>query len=209
MDPQSTAHQRKAQVLLDVIGRLGQCDIPNGYVSCSTKVNKAKLIGFLTVVLARSCCIHILKGVNGWSVGTMNLLSMIIGVPLMSVRGLDERLKQERSRYLVAELKESPCEAGKIDALYNYLLEKQSQSQQQEREDDDGGGFENLRENKPQVPYRFLTPQGMEIDLRLCNQEIMSSAKPYLLHILNSAMQVRFHEFFPSSPYYILYKKRR
>ena len=42
----------------------------------------------------------------------------------------------------------------------------------------------------PRVPYRFIMPQGLEIDLRLCSQDTMSSAKPYLLQILNAAMQV-------------------
>ena len=42
----------------------------------------------------------------------------------------------------------------------------------------------------PRIPYRFTTPQGLEIDMRLCSQDKMSSAKPYLLQILNAAMQV-------------------
>ena len=36
--------------------------------------------------------------------------------------------------------------------------------------------------------FRFVTPQGMNIDLRLCNKELMSSVKPHLLHILNTAI---------------------
>ena len=43
----------------------------------------------------------------------------------------------------------------------------------------------------PRIPYRFTTPQGLEIDMRLCSQDKMSSVKPYLLQILNTAMQVR------------------
>ena len=42
----------------------------------------------------------------------------------------------------------------------------------------------------PRIPYRFTTPQGLEIDMRLCSQDKMSSVKPYLLQILNAAMQV-------------------
>ena len=42
----------------------------------------------------------------------------------------------------------------------------------------------------PRIPYRFMTPQGLEIDMRLCSQDKMSSVKPYLLQILNAAMQV-------------------
>ena len=55
-------------------------------------------------------------------------------------------------------------------------------------------GSQNQQEKAPLVPYRFLThgSQGLEIDLRLCNRDIIGSAKPHLLHILNTAMQVIF-----------------
>jgi hypothetical protein len=40
------------------------------------------------------------------------------------------------------------------------------------------------------IPYDFLTPNGVRINLGLCNQEIMKEAKPFLLQILTSALQV-------------------
>ena len=103
---------------------------------------------------------------------------MIFGMPLIDIVGLEAKLQTERSRHLVAELKEAPNENGKVLALCNYILKMQVQSK-----------IEEGSEKTPAIPYRFLTPQGMEIDLRLCNQEAMRSLQPHLLHILNSAMQ--------------------
>ena len=36
----------------------------------------------------------------------------------------------------------------------------------------------------PRIPYRFTTPQGLEIDMRLCSQDKMSSVKPYVIYTL-------------------------
>ena len=76
---------------------------------------------------------------------------------------------------------------GKAQALTKFFVEKQRAVEQNRT------GSQNPTEKAPPVPYRFITPgsQGLEIDLRLCNREIISSAKPHLLHILNTAMQVR------------------
>jgi hypothetical protein len=62
---------------------------------------------------------------------------------------------------------------GKVAALCRYILHKE-----------DGKAEGKV----PPIPYRFVTPQGMNIDLRLCNKELMSSVKPHLLHILNTAI---------------------
>ena len=140
------------------------------------------------VVVSRFFCYRILESVNGWSVGLTNILQVILGTPLIDVVGLESRLQSERSKYLAADLKEAPSEEGKAQALCNFLSERQRCLEQQKSK-------ESSLKKAPPVPYRFMTPQGLQIDLRLCNQEIMSSAKPHLLHILNSAMQVKFFFF--------------
>ena len=130
----------------------------------------------LTVELSRRLCISIFESLNGWSIGTQNLLQMILGTPLLDIVGLDSRLQAERAKYLVADLKEAANEEGKAQALCNFIVQRQK-------------GL-NQGDKPPPVPYRFVTPtsQGLDIDMRLCNQEIISSAKPHLLHILNCAM---------------------
>ena len=67
----------------------------------------------LLVGLTRTCCLHIADGLNGWSIGLQNLLQMIFGTPLLDIVGLEAKLLSERSKYLVAELKEAPGEEGK------------------------------------------------------------------------------------------------
>lgn len=101
---------------------------------------------------------------------------MSIGTPRIEIVNLASKLQNERAKYLVADLKEAPCEAGKVLALCNFILQKQNEKSESSSK-------------PPQVPYLFMTPQGLEIDFRLCNQELMRSAKPHLLHILNSAMK--------------------
>ena len=138
---------------------------------------------YFAVGVSRDLCVRILESVNGWSVGTQNLFQMVFGCPLIDIVGLNAKLQTERSRHLVADFKEAPSEEGKVLALCNYILKTQVQSKIEEVDQD------KSKKSAPPIPYRFLTPQGLEIDLRLCNQEVMRSLQPHLLHILNSAMQ--------------------
>ena len=73
--------------------------------------------------LTRTCCLHIADGLNGWSIGLQNLLQMIFGTPLLDIVGLEAKLLSERSKYLVAELKEAPGEEGKyFSKPYNFRI---------------------------------------------------------------------------------------
>ena len=71
------------------------------------------ILSSFTVGLTRTCCLHIADGLNGWSMGIQNLLQMIFGTPLLDIVGLEAKLLSERSKYLVAELKEASGEEGK------------------------------------------------------------------------------------------------
>lgn len=68
---------------------------------------------------------EIFESVNGWSKGLMNLLQMVLGTPLIEIVGLESKLQLERSKYLVADLKEASTEDGKVQALCNYLIYKE------------------------------------------------------------------------------------
>ena len=73
--------------------------------------------------LTRTCCLHIADGLNGWSMGIQNLLQMIFGTPLLDIVGLEAKLLSERSKYLVAELKEASGEEGKLFYyFFHYYL---------------------------------------------------------------------------------------
>ena len=69
----------------------------------------------------------------------MNLFQMVFGTPLIEISGLESKLQFERSKYLVADLKEAPSEEGKVDDLCNYLIHKE-----------DG----KIDSKVPPIPYR-------------------------------------------------------
>ena len=83
--------------------------------------------------------------------GAQNLLQMIFGTPLLDIVGLDAKLLSERSKYLVAELKEAPGEDGKAQTLVNFFVEKQRAKEQNR-------SASRFTEKAPPVPYRFITP---------------------------------------------------
>ena len=119
--------------------------------------------------LSRDLIEEMFESVNGWSVGLMNLLQMVLGTPLIDISGLEKRLVQfherififkmnyllfffrlqlERSKYLVADLKEAFDDdtdqeetEGKVAALCRYILHKE-----------DGKAEGKV----PPIPYRFV-----------------------------------------------------
>ena len=120
--------------------------------------------------LSRDLIEEIFESVNGWSVGLMNLLQMVLGTPLIDISGLEKRLcnftkfmlfkkliylfnfyrlQLERSKYLVADLKEAFEDnddieeetEGKVAALCRYILHKE-----------DGKAEGKV----PPIPYRFV-----------------------------------------------------
>ena len=44
--------------------------------------------------LSRDLIEEMFESVNGWSVGLMNLLQMVLGTPLIDISGLEKRLMQ-------------------------------------------------------------------------------------------------------------------
>ena len=84
-------------------------------------------------------------------------------------------------RYLVAELSCSSSET--LKKLTEYL-ETQIQN----------GPTSSSTDPPPSIPYLFKTPHGFDIDLRLFNNDVMSTAKPHILHILSSGLHGWFME---------------
>ncbi|XP_066153534.1 uncharacterized protein [Euwallacea fornicatus] len=111
--------------------------------------------------------------------GLVRILDILVGVPSLQAHNLDTKIREERSKYLVAEL---VCRAENEDALeilYSYI-KKQLRRAATEK-------FEVAREcSQPPValPYRFLTPSGSELDLRLWDRSLMRKALPILVTIL-------------------------
>merc|ERR1712223_332101 len=61
------------------------------------------------------------NGLSGWTRGVKNIIDILIGLPLMHNPQLERKLHDERSRYLVAELKCPTKE--KLSKLITYLAE--------------------------------------------------------------------------------------
>ncbi|BET01876.1 Hypothetical protein NTJ_14694 [Nesidiocoris tenuis] len=112
-------------------------------------------------------------------VGLIKLLDIMLGVSSVQAQNLDGRLREERSRYLVAEL---VCRTDYEDSLEVLCLFVRRQLRRAATEK-----FEIEREaSHPPVPipYLFYTPKGTEVDLRLFSRDIMRKALPILMSIL-------------------------
>lgn len=111
--------------------------------------------------------------------GLLRLLDIIIGVPSLQAHNLDAKMREERCRYLVAEL---VCRTEFEDSLELLCGFVRCQLRRATMEK-----FEVEREaSHPPVPvpYLFLTPKGVELDLRLFSRDIMRRALPVLVAIL-------------------------
>ncbi|KAF7286853.1 hypothetical protein GWI33_003907 [Rhynchophorus ferrugineus] len=111
--------------------------------------------------------------------GLLRIFDILVGIPSLQAHNLDAKIREERSKYLVAEL---VCRAENEDALEILCsyIKKQLRRAATEK-------FEVAREcSQPPVtlPYRFLTPSGSELDLRLWDRTLMRKVLPILMAIL-------------------------
>ncbi|KAM7363338.1 uncharacterized protein ACRADG_000286 isoform 1-T1 [Cochliomyia hominivorax] len=109
--------------------------------------------------------------------GLVRVVDMFIGVPALLAHNLDYKIKEERCRFLIAEL---VCRAefeDCLDGLCSYVR-KMLRRATMEKFD-----FNSCEVSQP-VPYLFLTPKGQEIDLRLFCRDVMRKALPILIGIL-------------------------
>ena len=134
-------------------------------------------------VVGRSFSVR--ESINGWSEGCMNMLDILIGLPDLQNKNLELKLHEERAKYLVCELK-CPFEDSLgqyIDFIRKMILKNSTEK----------GSIED--EKAPMLNFIFHTPQGTEIDLRLCSKEVMSKAKPVLMKILETEARGWFPDF--------------
>lgn len=108
--------------------------------------------------------------------GLIKLLDMIIGVPSLLAHNLDNKIKEERCRFLVAELVCRSEYEDCLDALCGYVRHQLRRATMEK--------FDvNCQQAQP-VPYLYVTPKGQDIDLRLFSKDIMRKALPILVGIL-------------------------
>ncbi|XP_034132781.1 uncharacterized protein LOC117586652 isoform X2 [Drosophila guanche] len=118
--------------------------------------------------------VHAVHGLIG---AFTKLADMFIGVPALLAHNLDYKIKEERCRFLIAELVCRPEFEDCLDGLCSYVR-KMLRRATMEKFD-----FNSCEVSQP-VPYLFLTPKGQEIDLRLFCRDIMRKALPILIGIL-------------------------
>jgi hypothetical protein len=139
------------------------------------------------------------EAVKALLAGLLRILDLVFGVPSLQAHNLDAKIREERTKYLVAELvcRVSGFESGiglpdlfffcalqpeneeSLEHLCSYIR-KQLRRAATEK-------FEVTKEcSQPPVavPYRFLTPSGSELDLRLWERSLMRRALPTLVAIL-------------------------
>ncbi|XP_055603337.1 uncharacterized protein LOC129751698 isoform X2 [Uranotaenia lowii] len=108
--------------------------------------------------------------------GLVKLVDMIVGVPSLLAHNLDNKIKEERCRFLVAELVCRNEYEDCLDSLCGYVRHQLRRATMEK--------FDvNCQQAQP-VPYLYVTPKGQDIDLRLFSKDIMRKALPILVGIL-------------------------
>ncbi|KAG7203922.1 hypothetical protein KM043_016942 [Ampulex compressa] len=127
-----------------------------------------------------SHCFSVSQSLKALLTGLLRLLDIIIGVPSLQAHNLDAKIREERCRYLVAELVCRPEYEDSLELLCGFVR-KQLRRATMEK-------FEVERESSQllpvPVPFVFGTPGGAAVDLRLFNRDIIKKALPTLLAIL-------------------------
>lgn len=119
------------------------------------------------------------QSLQSFLVGLLRLLDIVVGIPSLQAHNLDAKIREERCRYLVAELVCRPEFEDTLEVLCNFVRRQLKRATMEK--------FELERESSHPpvpVPYQFLTPKGIELDLRLFCRDIMKRALPILVNIL-------------------------
>ena len=115
----------------------------------------------------------------------MSVLDILIGLPDLETKNLELKLHEERAKYLVCELK-CPFE-GTLSQYIDFIRRMIVKNSTEKGRIGD--------EKAPMLNFIFQTPQGTEIDLRLCSKEVMGRAKPVLMKILEREAHGWFPDF--------------
>lgn len=109
--------------------------------------------------------------------GVLKLLDIVVGVPSLVAHNLENKVREERCRYLIAELVCRTEYEDCLDSLCTYVRRQLRRATMEK--------FDVECDTTAQpVPYLFVTPKGQEIDLRLFSRDIMRKALPILVQIL-------------------------
>ncbi|KAK6642922.1 hypothetical protein RUM43_004424 [Polyplax serrata] len=121
----------------------------------------------------------VLQAVKALITGLLRLLDIFIGIPSLLAHNVEAKIREERSRYLVAELVCRPELEESLEFLCKFVKRQLRRAATEK--------FEIERESAHlpvPIPYLFLTPKGCELDLRLFSRDLMKRAFPILVSIL-------------------------
>ncbi|CAH0701426.1 unnamed protein product [Spodoptera exigua] len=138
----------------------------------------------LVVVVARDRLLRdkpfsVIAGAKSFLQGLHSLLDFAIGMPSLEARDLDKKIREERSRYLVAELICKPEQQQDIAALAAWVTRAMRRAA---CEKSDG---RDLPRPAPPVPCLYTTPQRTQVDLRLYRRELLRRAAATLQALLD------------------------
>nr|CBH09249.1 similar to CG2519 [Heliconius melpomene] len=117
----------------------------------------ARAIALVVVVsrdrLLRDEPLSLIAGAKALMQGLHRLIDLIFGMPSLEARDLDKKIREERSRYLVAELICKPENQEDIAALAAWVNLAMRRANSESRD---------IRDNSravPRIPYLYTTPQ--------------------------------------------------
>ncbi|XP_066597146.1 uncharacterized protein [Prorops nasuta] len=151
-----------------------------------TLLNDLALATRFLVVTAKarlaSPCFSISESFKALLTGLLRLVDILIGLPSLQAHNLDGKIREERSRYLVAELICRPEYEDSLERLGTFIRKQLRRAIMEkfevERE------FSQLLQLYP-IPFVFDTPGGAAVDLRLFSRDVIRKALPDLISILD------------------------
>ncbi|CAI9722776.1 Hypothetical predicted protein [Octopus vulgaris] len=117
------------------------------------------------------------EGIKSWARGLWKIFDIIIGMPSTTPGDLCGKLREEHMRYLVAELDIRQHSRKEFNRFCEYVKEKCKMLRTEKHKTAD------LR--PPPIPYYYQTPQGLHIDLRLFNKDLINNCLPILSNIVD------------------------
>ncbi|KAI8435623.1 hypothetical protein MSG28_003890 [Choristoneura fumiferana] len=187
---------------LHAIKEKGEFEVPSRHFPGQTHVwrvagwlqrGRARARDELYAHVARACSLIVLvardrllrdeplsvrRGADAALKGLHRLMDLIFGMPSLEAKDLEKKIREERSRYLVAELICMPENQEDIAALAAWVTRAMRRAAAEKTD---------AREPPriaPRVPCVYTTPQRTQVDLRLYRRDLLRRAASTLQAIL-------------------------
>ncbi|XP_059059117.1 uncharacterized protein LOC131852469 [Achroia grisella] len=142
----------------------------------------ARAVALIVVVardrLLRDEPLSVIAGAKSMIMGLQRLLDLAFGMPSLEARDLEKKIREERSRYLVAELICKPEQQEDIALVAAWV------SRAMRRAASEKADARDAARAVPAVPCLYSTPQRTQVDLRLYRRDLLRRAAAPLQAIL-------------------------